>query len=278
MEKSSLILNVETSTNIDNNNINTSLNTNSESNIENNKETNNTESIIKIYRNNKVSNLKQLKNKNEIYKVIFVLGNAGSGKNTQCDIVKEHYNLTHFSCGDLLRAAASLESESDLLNKESTNSPKNNDLLEKSKLINECIKEGKIVPAKITCQLAKDEMDKKGKENVYLIDGFPRNKENLEGWVKVFGEECIILAVLLLDCPDDVCTSRIQYRSKNSGRIDDNLDSLKKRFNVFREETMPNIEYMSQFTNIIKVDGNNNSKEEVFASIKNEFDKLILVD
>ena len=65
------------------------------------------------------------------YKVIFVLGNPGSGKDTQCDLIKLNYDVIHFSCGDLLREEANTESS------------------ENGELINTLIKEGKIVPAKI---------------------------------------------------------------------------------------------------------------------------------
>lgn len=217
--------------------------------------------------NIKLSNISQLYNNKKYYKVIFVLGNAGSGKNTQCDLLKEYYNLTHFSCGDLLRAEANKVQEN-----QNSNSDQHNSV---SILINNCIKEGKIVPANITCQLAKEEMNKKGKDNIYLIDGFPRNTENLEGWYKVFESECVILGVLEIDCKEETCIERIQLRSKQSGRIDDNLDSLKKRFKVFKEETLTNINLMSKVTNIIKIDGNKDNREEVFNLIKTEFDKLL---
>ncbi len=193
------------------------------------------------------------------YKVIFVLGNPGSGKNTQCDLIKERYNdkIHHFSCGDLLRA-------------ESSNPHSKN-----GELINSIIKEGKIVPAEITCNLAKCEMQMKGKDKLFLIDGFPRNEENLNGWLKVFGDECKIKAVLHLDCSDEACTKRIKLRSINSGRIDDNDESLKKRFKVFKEETLPNIEILSKMTEVLKINSETGSKEEIFSSICEKLDKII---
>lgn len=192
------------------------------------------------------------------YQVIFVLGNPGSGKNTQCDLIKEKYKLVHFGCGDLLRAEAS--------NKES----------QYGELINGYIKDGAIVPAKITCSLAKREMDTHGKSSVFLIDGFPRNKENLDGWNGVFGSECEILSVLLLDCSDEICTQRIKIRSQSSGRIDDNDDSLKRRFKVFQEETMVNInDNLSKLTKIIKINSEVGDKQKIFDTISAELDKVL---
>lgn len=193
-----------------------------------------------------------------MYKVIFVLGNPGSGKNTQCDLIKLNYDVIHFSCGDLLRDEASTENS------------------ENGELINTLIKEGKIVPAKITCSLAKKEMNKHGKNKTFIIDGFPRNRENLNGWIEVFGEECLILAVLHLDCSDDVCSSRIKLRSVNSGRIDDNDESLKKRFLVFKDETIPNLEFLSTLTSVLKINSELNDRNLVFDFIKSHLDKFKL--
>lgn len=202
--------------------------------------------------------IKDKKDIEEKYKVIFCLGNPGSGKNTQCDLIKEKFKFSHFSCGDLLREEAS-----------TINS-------ENGELINYYIKEGLIVPAKITCSLAKREMTNRGKENIYLIDGFPRNKENLEGWWEVFGDSCVILSVLYLDCSEETCFSRIKKRSQGSGRIDDNDDSLIKRFKVFKQETLPNIEFLSSYTKIIKVNTDRDDRMIILEDISNELDKILV--
>lgn len=195
------------------------------------------------------------------YRVIFCLGNPGSGKNTQCDLIKEKYKdrIFHFSCGDLLREEAS--------NPNSKN----------GEIINQMIKEGMIVPADITCRLAKNQMEKIGKEYVFLIDGFPRNEENYNGWKKVFGDESKIEAVLFLQCSDEVCSSRIKKRSQNSGRIDDNDVSLQKRFDVFKKETLPNIENLTQFSKIIKINSEGDNIHIIFNEICNEIDKILKI-
>lgn len=202
-------------------------------------------SLLSSYKN-------ELTDKTE-YKVIFCLGNPGSGKNTQCDFLKERFSFSHYSCGDLLRAEAADEKSSD------------------GELINYYIKEGKIVPAKITCSLAKKEMEKKGKDKIYLVDGFPRNSENLEGWLEVFGTSCYIIGVIFLDCSDDVCLKRLKKRAESSGRIDDNEESIRKRFRVFTEETLPNIIFMGGFSEIIKI----NSEKDDRKAISNELSAMI---
>ena len=109
----------------------------------------------------------------------------------------------------------------------------------------------------------------------YLIDGFPRNKENLDGWLKFFGDSAQITAVLFLECTQEECTERITKRSQKSGRIDDNQDSLKKRFDVFYNETMGNYSNLENITKVIKVNADSD-KETVFQRITVELDKLFI--
>ena len=190
------------------------------------------------------------------YLIIFCLGQPGSGKNTQCNLVKTKYNIVHFGTGDLLRAEA-----------------KNPD----SKVgqeINQMIKDGVIVPSVITCKLAKNHMEKFGKNKVFLIDGFPRNKENLEGMEKVFGSEFSILAVLYLHCSEEICSFRIKKRALDSGRVDDNEDSLRKRFKVFENETLPNINELSLITKVMKIDSSGDDRMVVHKNICEGFDEM----
>ena len=71
---------------------------------------------------------------------------------------------------------------------------------ETSELINSYIKDGKIVPAKITVELLKKAMEESGK-NKFLIDGFPRSKENLDSFYTVMGD-AFTLNMVLEQCQD----------------------------------------------------------------------------
>lgn len=63
----------------------------------------------------------------------------------------------------------------------------------------------------------------------FLVDGFPRNLDNLEKWFEMMGNETMLSMVLFFDCPEHILEERILERGKTSGRSDDNLDSIKKR-------------------------------------------------
>ena len=165
------------------------------------------------------------------YQVVFVLGGPGAGKGTQCErlIQETNYNLnwSHLSAGDLLRAERKKQGS------------------ELAGLINECISAGRIVPAEITAQLLKNAMDdiskaSSGTRRKFLIDGFPRSEGNVLAWEKLLGNGIAqVEFVLFLDCPEDVMTGRLLERGLTSGRNDDNLEVVRKRFVTFRKESMP---------------------------------------
>jgi UMP-CMP kinase len=70
-------------------------------------------------------------------------------------------------------------------------------------LIETYIREGKIVPVEITCKLLENAMNSSDKNN-FLIDGFPRNKDNLDGWSREMGEKTNVKFVLFFECVENV--------------------------------------------------------------------------
>ena len=171
-------------------------------------------------------------------KVFFVLGRPGSGKGTQCTKLVNEHGFVHLSAGDLLRA--------EMARPES----------EYGKLIDDIIKEGKIVPVEITCNLIKNAMEAAGwASKKFLVDGFPRNKDNYDGWMKVMGEIVEVVYVLVFDCDEEELTRRIMDRAGTSGRTDDNIETLKKRFKQFVEEGMPIIEIYEKEGKVKNING-----------------------
>lgn len=123
--------------------------------------------------------------KKMVPKVIFVLGAPGAGKGTQCTNIVKEYGFVHLSAGDLLR--------------EERNNPNS----EYGELIETYIREGKIVPVDITCSLIERAMNNSDKDS-FLIDGFPRNQDNLDGWNRRMAEKVDLLFILFFDCPLEV--------------------------------------------------------------------------
>ncbi|CAG9826567.1 unnamed protein product [Diabrotica balteata] len=185
-------------------------------------------------------------------KVVFVLGGPGAGKGTQSQKIVETFGYTHLSAGDLLREE------------------RNNPGSQYGELIESYIKEGKIVPVEITCSLLEKAMEKSGKEK-FLIDGFPRNKDNLDGWNRQVADKVDLEFVLFFDCPLEICLNRCLKRgASGSGRSDDNEDSLKKRCNVYLNESKPIIDHYDEFNLVKKIDATRN-EDEVFDQVKKLF-------
>ena len=180
--------------------------------------------------------------------VIFVLGGPGSGKGTQWSKLVETYGFVHLSAGDLLRA------ERDSGSKE-------------AELINSYIVEGKIVPVEITCGLIKKAMEANGwAAKKFLIDGFPRNKDNLDGWESVMKDDVNVTFMLFLNTSEEIMTQRIIKRSESSGRNDDNEEAIRKRLATYMESTIPIIKLFEEKGKLIEVDSSQ-SIDDVFADI-----------
>ena len=108
----------------------------------------------------------------------------------------------------------------------------------------------------------------------FLIDGFPRNQDNYDGWQRVMGDLVEVPFVLFMDADEDTMVSRIMERSKTSGRNDDNIESLKKRFVTFKKETMPIVDFYSTLSKTKKINSLR-SIDEVFEDVKKAFEGYI---
>ncbi|MCP9256796.1 Deoxycytidylate kinase [Dirofilaria immitis] len=159
----------------------------------------------------------------ELPKVVFILGPPGCGKGTQCMKLEKNFGLKHLSAGELLRAERKREDS------------------KFGQLIESHIRNGTIVPVEITCKLLENAMNDSPLAKVFLIDGFPRNQNNVEGWERIMISKAKVLFVLCLDCPDDICVKRCL--SRNEGRSDDNEESLRKRIKTYHTQTIPIIEH-----------------------------------
>lgn len=102
----------------------------------------------------------------------------------------------------------------------------------------------------------------------FLVDGFPRNQDNLDGWVKQMEDKVNLQFVLFFECPDGVCIDRCL--SRGTGRSDDNIESLKKRFNVFYSETMPIVDYYEQ-KHLVRRVNSEKPPELVFEEVQQAF-------
>jgi UMP-CMP kinase len=196
--------------------------------------------------------------------VVFVLGGPGAGKGTQCSKIVEEFGFVHLSAGDLLR--------------EERNKPGS----EFGELIERHIREGSIVPVEITCSLIEKAIlsrrDAAGgdcKSKYFLIDGFPRNQDNFDGWERQMKGKVNVLFVLFFDVSEEVCIQRCLSRGQaGSGRTDDNLESLTKRVSTYMNDTMPIIERFMGMDLVRKIDSSK-GPDLIFEEVKKCFGDAI---
>lgn len=183
--------------------------------------------------------------------VVFVLGKPGCGKGTNCIKIRDKFSYEHLSAGDLLRAER--ESGSELAD-----------------MINTYIKEGRIVPAEVTVGLLRKAMEQSGKGK-FLVDGFPRDLQNLEAWNNTMADVADVSFLLFLDCPNDIVVERLLERGKTSGRNDDNIETIQKRLVTYENATKPIIEYFQQLNKAREVNSNQ-TEDDVFLEVCKHFE------
>ncbi|XP_047667520.1 UMP-CMP kinase isoform X2 [Tachysurus fulvidraco] len=115
-------------------------------------------------------------------------------------------------------------------------------------------------------------MKEDGSKIRFLIDGFPRNEDNLQGWSKVMDDKADVKFVLFFDCSNEVCINRCLERGKSSGRTDDNKESLEKRIQTYLQSTRPIIDLYEKQGKVRRINASR-SVDEVFADVKLIFDK-----
>ncbi|KAG8927661.1 UMP-CMP kinase [Tulasnella sp. 418] len=196
--------------------------------------------------------------------VVFVLGGPGAGKGTQCANIVRDYGFKHLSAGDLLRAEQHREGS------------------QLGSLISEYIREGKIVPSEVTIKLLENairhELETRKPETAgvgwedgrgrFLIDGFPRKMDQAE---QFDDEVCLSRFTLFFSTTEEVMLERLTERGKTSGREDDNIESIKKRFKTYEDTTMPVIEHYRKLNKVVEIDATP-SIPEVYEAVKKELD------
>jgi UMP-CMP kinase len=181
-------------------------------------------------------------------KVIFVLGGPGSGKGTQCAKLVNEYGCIHLSAGDLLRAEQQREGS------------------KYGELIAKYIREGLIVPQEVTIALLEQaikEEHKKGNK-LFLIDGFPRKMDQALTFEQQIATSSL---TIFFECPEQVMLGRLLERGKTSGRTDDNIESIKKRFRTFVDTSMPVVEHFEKQNKVVKLSCDK-SVDAVYGQVK----------
>ena len=189
-------------------------------------------------------------------KNIVIFGAPGSGKGTQSDLMIEHYGLGHISTGDVLR-----------------NEIKNG--TELGKTAQGFIDNGQLIPDDLMVSILAKKYDEFGRGHKGVIfDGFPRTIPQAEALKKMLDERGDKVAAMIeLDVPEDELMTRLIKRGQESGRADDNEETIKKRLVVYHSQTQPLIEWYKQEGLHHHINGSG-TLERIFGDIKNVIDNL----
>ena len=152
---------------------------------------------------------------------IVIFGAPGSGKGTQSERIVEKYGISHISTGDVLRAEI-----------------KNN--TELGKTAKGYIEHGQLIPDSLMIDMLASVFDSHKESKGVIFDGFPRTipqAEALKVMLKERGQD--ITVMLDLDVPEEELMTRLIKRGEESGRADDNEETIKKRLHVYNTQTSP---------------------------------------
>jgi adenylate kinase len=197
-------------------------------------------------------------------KFIVLLGPPGAGKGTQAQIISKTLSIPHVSSGDIFRE--NLKNQTDL-----------------GKLAQTFMDRGALVPDDVTIAMIQERLSRPDCSNGALLDGFPRTPTQAKALDEILSEnKQKIDCVPYINVPAEVLIERLGgrwtcpkcgfvYHEKfnpptNPGicdkdqselyqRSDDKADTVKKRIDVYWEQTSPLIEYYRLNGTLAEIDG-----------------------
>ena len=186
---------------------------------------------------------------------IVIFGAPGSGKGTQSERIVEKYGINHISTGDVLRAEI----------KNGT---------ELGKTAKGYIDQGQLIPDELMIDILASVFDSFRDSKGVIFDGFPRTIAQAEALKKMLAERGQDVSIMVdLEVPEDELMVRLIKRGKDSGRADDNEETIKKRLHVYHSQTAPLIDWYKNEKKYQHINGLG-TMEGIFAEICEAIDKL----
>ncbi|MDE6194385.1 MAG: adenylate kinase [Muribaculaceae bacterium] len=188
---------------------------------------------------------------------LVLFGAPGSGKGTQSEKIIDRYGLHHISTGEVLRKQI----------KEGT---------ELGKIADSYISKGHLIPDDLMIDILRQELKGLPKEcKGVIFDGFPRTipqAEELENLLAEIGSD--LTGVVGLEVPEEELVARMLKRGKETGRADDNIDTILNRLKVYHNQTEPLKEHYQGKGAYMHIDGLGDV-DSIFGSISDKIDERI---
>lgn len=168
---------------------------------------------------------------------LIIMGPPGAGKGTQAKFIAEHFGIPAISTGDIFRANVSRGTPLGVEAKKYMDA-------------------GEYVPDEVTNLMVRDRIDQPDAEPGFLLDGYPRTLaqvEELDGMIRYTGHQLDAVVVLTVD-PEEI-VQRLLQRAQVEGRADDTEDVIRRRQEVYAEQTAPLIGVYRDRGLLVEVDG-----------------------
>ncbi|WP_109508435.1 adenylate kinase [Nocardioides speluncae] len=168
---------------------------------------------------------------------LLIMGPPGAGKGTQAKIIADRYGIPAISTGDIFRANVDAGTPLGL---------------EAKKYMDH----GEYVPDEVTNLMVRNRIDEPDADPGFLLDGYPRTLaqvEELDGMIEYTGHK--LDAVLVLTVDDDELVNRLLQRAEVEARADDTEDVIRRRQEVYNEQTAPLIEVYRDHGVLVEVNG-----------------------
>lgn len=162
--------------------------------------------------------------------LIIFLGPPGAGKGTQAEKYSELKSFAHISTGVMLRDHVESRTKLGVIAK---------DILDR----------GDLVSDDLVISMLQERLKEEDAGKGAILDGFPRTIPQAES-LEDIGNEIQISAVVIFEVPEKILIERML----NRGRDDDNEETIKQRFEVYKQEVSPLISFYAD-NNLIKIDG-----------------------
>ena len=161
-------------------------------------------------------------------KNIIIFGAPGSGKGTYSDLIVKKYGMGHISTGDVLRAEI----------KNGT---------ELGKIAQSYIDQCHLIPDELMVDILAKVYDQQPAGRGVIFDGFPRTIAQAEALKKMLQERGHDMGLMIeLVVEEDILMARLLNRAKEQGRADDNEETIRKRFQVYHNQTAPLAEWFER--------------------------------
>jgi adenylate kinase len=168
---------------------------------------------------------------------LLLMGPPGAGKGTQAKVVAEHFAIPAISTGDIFRANVAGRTELGVKAQEYMDA-------------------GEYVPDEITNAMVRDRIGQPDAGSGFLLDGYPRTLAQVDELDDMLaGHDVRLDAVVSLAADQDELVARLLQRAQIEGRADDTEDVIRRRQEVYEEQTAPLLEVYGERGLLVEVDG-----------------------